>query len=436
MADLKKIIDKNHAYAQFMADEITDICTLHPDRSAGSESEVAVAERFADTLQNQCGCEVAVDKFESRPQALTGWVYFSITCFVLGIISFFFIPLLGILLHTFGIVSMALQYVFRINGFDKLYLPAESVNVTGFRKCSGEVQGRIIFNGNLDADWHHPFNTKIGGKGHAILIVLSLAGALISLALCIGATVVSKCYAGVSSPTIYGAGIFYAGVAMVAFIPVMILTYYAVDEKKVTSGANALTGATLSVAIMKALQDENIDLENVEVGVFLTGSKYAGHRGAKALSQKHRDDFYDVPTLLYTFDNIRSAKDLQVCYNDVFGFVKGNEFIADLMMDSADAVEVNMTENKIMPTMGATDAGTFRMNKFMSVAVTGVNAMDDKCCGTLMDTLDTLDKQALADCFKVAVKCIEKTAEILKEEDDDHHHCDDPDCHCHHHHEE
>ncbi|MBO7151639.1 MAG: hypothetical protein J6V77_02265, partial [Clostridia bacterium] len=73
MAKFDKIIDKNQQYAQYMVDEITDICSAYPSRSAGSESEVATAERFADTLKNQCGCdEVSVEKFEVRPQALTG----------------------------------------------------------------------------------------------------------------------------------------------------------------------------------------------------------------------------------------------------------------------------------------------------------------------------------------------------------------------------
>ena len=437
MADLTKIIDKNEQYANFIVGEITDICSAHPGRSAGSESEVAVAERFADTLKSQCGLDDArVVKFQSRPQALTGWVYFSMTCFTLGIIAFFFIPLLGVLLHAFGIISMALQYVFRHRAFDKMYIPSESANVTAFRKCSGEVQGRIIFNGHLDASWNHKFNEKIGGKGHAILIVLSLAGAIISFALCLASAIVTECYAGVGNPTIYGEGLFYTGVAMLAFIPVMVLTYYAVDEKKVTDGANQLTGATLAVAVMKALEDERIDLESIEVGVFLSGSQNAGHRGAKALCDLYVDDFYDVPTLLYTFDNIHSREELAVNYKDVHGFVKANELIADLMMDAGDAVSVEMKAMKVMPTMGTTDAGAFRMGKFMSVAVTGVNALDDITYNTIHDTPDTLDKNALADCFKVAVKVIEKADEILSMEDEEHHHCDDPNCHCHHHHEE
>lgn len=436
MADLNKIIDKNEQYAQFVVDEITEICKEYPSRSAGSASEVAVAERLADTLKAQCGCEDAkVAKFEVRPQALTGWVYFSMTCFTLGIISFFLIPLLGVLLHAFGIVAMSLQYVFRHRAFDKLYLKSESANVTAFRKCSGEVEGRVIFNGHLDANWNHTFNQKIGGKAHAILVVLSLVGALISFRLCLTATIVSECYAGVANPTLYGAGLFYTGVGMVAFIPVMVLTYYAVDEKKVTDGANELTGATLAVAIMKALEDEKINLENIEVGVFLTGSKNAGHRGAKALCELYQDEFYDVPTLLYTLDNIRSADDLTVNYKDMFGFVKGNEFIADLMMDAGDGVEGPLKENKIMPNMGATDAGEFRRGKFMAVAVTGANALNDTTYNTILDTPDTLNKDALAKCFKVAVKCIEKVDEVLKIEEE-HHHCDDPNCGCHHHHEE
>ena len=51
MAKFDKIIDKNQQYAQCMVDEIKDICASYPSRSAGSESEVKTAERFADTLK-------------------------------------------------------------------------------------------------------------------------------------------------------------------------------------------------------------------------------------------------------------------------------------------------------------------------------------------------------------------------------------------------
>ncbi|MBO5654986.1 MAG: hypothetical protein J6S32_03025, partial [Clostridia bacterium] len=189
---------------------------------------------------------------------------------------------------------------------------------------------------------------------------------------------------------------------------VMVLTYYAVDEKKVVDGANELTGATMAVALMKAFAEEGVSLENIELGVFLTGSKNAGHRGAKALCELYQDDFYDVPTLLDTFDNIHNSLDLQVNYKDMHGFVKANEFIADLMMDAGDEVGVPMKENKTMPLMGATDAGAFRMGKFMSVAITGINALEEPIYNTVLDTPETLGKDALADCFKVAVKCVEK----------------------------
>ena len=435
MVDFTKLIDKKDQYAEFMADQIATVCNDYPARSAGSENEVKTAEFFAETLKTQCGCDdVTVDKFKVHPQALTSWVYLAITCFVLGIISFFFIPVLGVILHVFGIVAMTLQYVLRLKAFDKICFEGESANVSAWRKCSGEVKGRVIFNGHLDANWNHAVNTKIGGKGHAILVILSLVGAVVSLALCLGATIVSECYAGLSSPVIYGAGIFYAGVASVAFVPVMIVTYYAVDEKKVVDGANELTGATLSVALLKALNDENLNLENIELGVFLTGSKNAGHRGAKELCNKHQDDFYDVPTLLYTFDNIHSTKDLQVCYKDMHGFVSANEFIADLMVEAGEDLGVDMRPNKVMSPLGATDAGAFRQGKFMSVAITGINPMDEKCYNTVLDTVDTIDKGALADCFQVAIKCLDKVDAVLQEEEE-HHHCDDPNCSCHHHHE-
>lgn len=77
------------------------------------------------------------------------------------------------------------------------------------------------------------------------------------------------------------------------------------NEKRVVDGANDnLTGCYMGIAILKALKDEGIELENTEVGVILTGSEEAGLRGSKAWCEAHQGEFQDVPTFIVSYDTI------------------------------------------------------------------------------------------------------------------------------------
>ena len=101
MADLSKIINNKDAHAQYMADEIKHVCTTMPKRDPGSEGERMACEYFADVLKNQCGCERSeVEHYKENPGSFMGWIYITVTCALLGMISFFFIPVLGVDTHV------------------------------------------------------------------------------------------------------------------------------------------------------------------------------------------------------------------------------------------------------------------------------------------------------------------------------------------------
>ena len=94
MADLSKIIENKSDSAQYMIDEITHICKDMPKRSPGTEGEKIACEYMADVLKKDCGCERAdVEEFKENPGSFFGWIYITVTCALVGLIAYFFIPL-------------------------------------------------------------------------------------------------------------------------------------------------------------------------------------------------------------------------------------------------------------------------------------------------------------------------------------------------------
>ena len=292
MADFKKLIDNKAESAQYMIDGITDVIKTCGKRGPGSEGEKKSCEFMADVLKNDCGCERAdVESFKEHPHSFLGWLNYTMTFALLGIVCFFFLPALGIALLGLGFVLMICQFVLYRKTFDFLFPEETGHNVTAIKKCTGEVKARIFFNGHPDAAWNWPVNNKFGGAIYELHIGSSFLGALLAFILCIIATAVlgSKGAAYMTEfsldayTAMYGEGLFWCGIAQLVFVPGLIGMYFMWDPKTTVDGANDnLTGCYMGIAILKAMKDAGIELEHTEVGVILSGSEEAGLRGAKA----------------------------------------------------------------------------------------------------------------------------------------------------------
>ena len=164
---------------------------------------------------------------------------------------------------------------------------------------------------------------------------------------------------------VYGDALFWCGIAVLVFAPLLIGMYWMWDPKTTVDGANDnLTGCYMGIAILKAMKDAGIELEHTEVGVILSGSEEAGLRGAKAWVQQHKGEFDDVPTWIYSYDTIHASKFLGVNYREQGGY-----------------------------------------------KVTGITALNhvlEDYYHTLKDSYDNLDKDCLADCYAISVRCLEK----------------------------
>lgn len=295
---LQNLIDKKDEYAQYMLDEITHICKDFEKRDPGSKGELQACEYMADVLKKDCGCERAdVESFKENPGSFFGWIYFTITMVLLAIALFFFCPLISIILIVGGLIIAFMQFGLYKKFVDKFFPEKTGHNVTAIKKCKGEVKRRILFNGHPDAAWEWPVNYKLGGvgfEGHAIICGI---GAIY--------------YIVVSAMYIAQFGVHFAAVDFSStpvkmalwgfiFVPFLIGLYWMWNEDRIVDGANDnLSGCYMGIAVMKALQDAGITLENTEVGVILTGSEEAGLRGSKAWCEAHKGEFDDVPTFIY-----------------------------------------------------------------------------------------------------------------------------------------
>ncbi len=401
--DLKSLIAKKDEVAQYMLEEITHICKNLPKRDPGSEGEKLSCEYMAKVLKDDCGCERAdVESFKENPGSFYGWIYITVTCMLLALVAFFFVPWISIILIVAGLTLAVLQFGLYKKAVDWMFPEKTGHNVTAIKKCTREVKRRIFFNGHPDAAWEWPVNYKLGGVGFESHAIIGFAGAFYYLALSIIKTI--KIANGTGGPDTLKK----CALCGLIFLPFWLGLYFMWNKKIVVDGANDnLTGCYMGIAILKELHDQGISLENTEVGVILSGSEEAGLRGAKAWAEAHKGEFDDVPTVIVSYDTIHDPKYLMVNYRDLNGTVKTDKEASDLMMKAAKDLDIHILKGMVPPMGGATDPAAFAQAGYRATSITGLNHKLEDYYHTRKDTYTNMNLQGLADCYAVSVRALE-----------------------------
>lgn len=414
MGKLQSLIDNKAQSAQFMCDEIAHICNDMPKRDPGSVGEKMACEYMADYLKNDCGCERSdVESFKENPNAFFGWIYFTITFVLAGMVLFFFMPIVGAVITALGFVILFVQFGLYKKLVDKFFPEKTGHSVTAIKKCTGEVKGRVFFNGHPDAVWNWPVNNKFGGTAHVAHLVTSVVSGLIVLGLNIAAAVKTGCrpvtdYTITGYTSLYTPVLFWMGIAILVMVPCLVGMYFMWDENTITDGANDnLTGCYMGIAILKAMKEQGIELEHTEVGVIISGSEEAGLRGAMAWCEAHKGEFDDVPTWIYSYDTIHESRFLGVNYRDLNGTVKSDKEVSDSFVNAANELGIKCTKTWVPPFGGATDNAAFNKAGFRSTGITALDHNLQDYYHTMRDTADNLNPECLADCYAISVRCLE-----------------------------
>ena len=396
--DLSNGIAKKEKYAQYIIDEITHVCTKFEKRGPGSYGEQQSCEYAAEQMK-ELGCDrVFVEGFKENPGSFFGWIYFTITFCFLALASYLLkVPALSIVFIAIGLLICVLQFGLYKKFVDKFFKEKTGHNATGFKKPTGEVKRRIIFNGHPDAAWEWPFKYKFKYIGFDIHMIVCFIGAFYTLGIAIARI------AGINDALALKLGL-----GALVFVPFWFGLYFMWNPKKIVDGANDnLTGCYMGMAILQMLKDEGIEFENTEVGVIFSGSEEAGLRGAKAWCEAHKDEFNDVPTFIYSYDTIAQSEHLSVNYRDLNGTVKVDKDVSDLFYEACVELDIPCGKGMVPPLGGATDSAAFAQAGMRSTGITALNHALPDFYHTRLDTPEALNKNCLADCFAASVKVLE-----------------------------
>lgn len=415
--DLSSVVAKKNEAAQYMEDEITYVIKNFGKRDPGSQGEKDAVDYMAKQLEELCD-EVVVEPFDVYPASFMSWIYISVTLMFLAMLTYFFMPIVSLIFVIVGMVIMVGQFLLYRKLVDKLFEKKTSYNITATKKPTGEVKRRIFYNGHPDAAYEWPMVYHFGGKVMGAHLVTVFLGIGYMFAVIITAIVLRAGHAAGQAGIINdgGAGIInQLGFGALAFVPSFIGMFFFWNERRVCDGANDnLTGCYMGIAVLKALKDAGIEMENTEVGVIITGSEEAGLRGAKAWAEAHKGEYQDVDTFIYAYDTIRDLPHLGVCTKDLNNLVKADEKACELFFNAAEKLGTPVKKTTV--PLGATDSAAFNQGGFRAAGITALSHDLQKYYHTREDSYDNMDKECLATCFAISVQVLEDLENEAKED--------------------
>lgn len=406
-----KIKDQKAYYAKFMSDEITATIKNYGKRAPGSEGEKLCVENMAKQCE-ELGCDdIKVESFNLHPDAFMGWIYITVSlllaAFGLYFASHFLnnsivLKIISLIMLALGIFIMVGEFIMYREIVDGLFPKKTSYNLTATKKPVGEIKKRIFFNGHPDAAGEWTFNYLFGGVGFGIHFIVSIIGLVYFIGILIASFFPAVQNAsGINYPLILE-----LGYGAFAFLPFWLALYILWNERVIVDGANDnLTGCYMGIAVLKALKDNNIELENTEVGVLITGSEEAGLRGAKAWCKAHEGEYQDVETCIFAYDTIHEKEFLCVNIKDLNATVEADKKASDLFKNAADKLGIACQMGTV--PFGATDSAAFNQAGFKAVGITAMDHNLKNYYHTRRDSYDNLDLECLANCFAISVQALE-----------------------------
>ncbi|MBE6783484.1 MAG: Zn-dependent exopeptidase M28 [Ruminococcaceae bacterium] len=360
---VKNYDSKIREYTNYSYRQSKNACKNYGTRPAGGENEKELQKHLVKELES-CATTVKTEEFSFAKTSSLSENLFTLVFVALAVLLAL-LDCFGILgnssLPATGVaVLVLLGYANIFTGFTSKLLAKKltAENIYAVREADKEAKKRLILLANSDSAERRKFNTTpfaiISAVGFVVILVAVFLNASLDL--------FSK-YAALK----------YASLALIVFVPVAAVPLFA-DKNEYSDGASKnLSGSFASIAVLKYLKDNNIEMPSAEICILITSAHEADCAGAKAFIKAHAEEFSDIPTICVGIDSIAfDEKGLSVIKG------KNNEKSIAFLTEGAEDASVEISD---CPLQG----------KYLPDAVAFANAGID-CC-TITSLAENYEKE-------------------------------------------
>ncbi len=337
-------------------------------------------------------------------KAFLQWAKFLSVFLLLGYAAFFFVPIMSWVFVFIGLLPLFFEKIAHWRFIDFAFEQQLSNSFYVSRKPQNKATKRIVFSANIDAPTELTLNKYGGYVWFITILVFCVLGIIFVLISSLVAMIITK--SAISTINFANHNILttvhFIGMIFVPFFIALAFTY---NEKSITPGASAsLSSCYLSISVLKYLKENNVNLNDTEVGVLINGSTYAGLRGAKAWLKQNPNFAKDIPTYIIHHSNLYNISDLSIVNKDLFGLYKVDNKSSKLY-EQAAANNSKVIQKKRL-NLSATDTYVYNRHNLDAVSVMALNRIWPKEYNTSFDTYEKIDTECLLRCFVLSLNAI------------------------------
>lgn len=387
-------------YTNYTVREIRKVCKEIGPRASGSAEERKAQEHFAQEM-NTCADTVVSEDFDVHPHAFMSWVVIDGILLLLSLLfSFIKLPIVSTVFTVVAFVCLFTEFLMYWEFLDPLFPKKTSCNVIGTRKPKGEVKQRIIFSGHVDSAFEWTY-THLGGKnllfGVGIYAVVGMIYVLV-------VSIITMAKFGVAGGDVVG-WVRVLQFIQLAFIPGFIAVLFFTNFKLPVTGANDnLTGSVASIAVLKFLEDNNIEFENTEVVAMTAGCEEAGLRGSRAYAKRHNKELKEIPTVFFGMDTLTDYDDIAIYSRDMTGTVKTDPRVCALMKKGAERAGLDVPYSSVY--LGASDAAAVSKLGIPAATLAAMNPGPPRYYHTREDLPEILVPKTVEKCLDICLQSL------------------------------
>ena len=289
------MVEKIDPSGKDMLKFIQMICNEAGPRIGGSEAESKAGNIIFDTMSSFCD-DVERVEFECHPRGFLDWIWVTAVFYILGVISYFFIPLLSSVLIFLGIAIFFIQQVLLMEVVDFLFPKKKSFHVVGKIKPQSTPKNLVLLAGHHDSAYTFPILSKLGSKS-AFLIVLVLFIALLNIVLGIVKTVFVIIQ--FSQSMLLSIDYFQYVLFVIGSVLMLILAKFLRSNTVVMGANDNLTAVAAALECGKYFANNKLKETEVWI-VSFAGEEHM--RGSKRFVSKYKQDLSDREAMLFNLE--------------------------------------------------------------------------------------------------------------------------------------
>ena len=368
-------------------------------RAPGSQAEREAQEFLKGELETCTDGAVEIEPFDVHQKAFMGFVPVAAGLMLLGVVLYWILPWGALACSAAAAVVVLFEFVMYKRFLDPLFPKQVSHNVVGIRKPSGDMKRRLILCGHCDAayEWRYALSSVGLLK---LVVLMGTASALSKLVLDAGLVAFNPWWEGG-----YHGLWLWVGIFQFCLTPAFVALLFFTDFSVTVPGANDdLTGALVTVATAKYLKEAGIAFEHTELRFLITGSEEAGLRGAKAYTERHRQELTEIETVFLALETFRDLEHLAVCRRDMSGTVRHDPRVCTLLHEAGKRCGRNLISEVIY--LGSSDAAAFTQAGIPASALAGMDPAPPQYYHTRLDDADNLNPDCIRAALAVALEAV------------------------------